>query len=542
MALAVLAWRITTLSDVDPRSDHAYFSVWLEDVMQAPRLLPRVEATESWSEALALDRSSAASQLLRRIYNEPFRLYNLGTFATYYGAARALGTDFRDLVRISIVASVAIALLLTAVAGSLGALDPSADRRTYPWTAALTAALALSSFYLHLFSAQGWHNVALAWMLAHLLASLRIAGLLLRGDAPSRTAWALGLLTLAPMLYSYYVLPWLVIPAIFAQLAVAWPRSRRAMLSYAGACALLAALSVPVLLVVPEQAAENISQSQFTWSSLGNRAWGWFAESSALISGPGLIGALLGVVALVDRGIVFPLVVVFGHFALWATSNAVGTVASYRSILYLLPYLLLGLAYLTVWAVVGALSIRDRRRKLLSIAAILICIGSYSLRQAVALASPKGACRWIPSYCQQYVEGMSLRAIIAGIDRQLPPGAPLAPGTYALQYIYRVLTHRTDVAILPPINQIISNYEKGDVETYAKERGVGEMRSDVLWILVRQDEGDEQQRKVGEVFGPSGLGLFDAVLEPETVEVWDTEIPNIGILTLAALRQPVKLR
>ena len=340
-AVGVLAWRLFELSGIDPRDDHAHYSLWVRDFLHAPHLLPRADAQGSLREALLSDPSSAAHQLLRRIYNQPVRVFQISTFATHYAAVSVRGDDFRDFVQVGILGSVIAVLLLTASVWSLGALDATADPRIYPWTALLTAAFSFSCFYLHAFSAQGWHNVALSWCFAHLLASLQVVAQITRRGAASRTAWLLCLFTLGLALYSYYVLPWIVFPAVFLQLAVAWPASRRALLVYAGASAVLLLPAIAVYLGVWQQATNELALSRFTTTSLADRILAWATETAAIVSArrPGGLAASVSSM-LARRGVVFPFVFVLTHFALsHGQPDHRNATVWHRTVVYLLPML-----------------------------------------------------------------------------------------------------------------------------------------------------------------------------------------------------------
>jgi hypothetical protein len=330
-----------------------------------------------------------------------------------------------------------------------------------------------------------------------------------------------------------------VFPAIFLQLAVAWPASRRALLLYAGASAVLLLPAIAVYLGVWEQATRELALARFTEISLEDRALAWATETALIVSAGGLVGSLVGVSILARRGVVFPLVFVLTHFALCVSSQTIGITVWPRTVVYLVPILLLGLAYLSVRAVQGVLSARGAGRRLLWLAALLICTGSYSFRQAVALASPRDGCSWIPEYCLEYAEG-NLREVVAGIDRELPPGARLAPGSYPIQDVFRLLSDRSDVTILPPLNQLIDHYDAGDLNAYTAQRGVGEMRADTVWTLVGQDRTAPQASRIGVLFGPTGLAWFDPPREPETVRSWETGARAYGVVTLSVLRPAAK--
>jgi hypothetical protein len=549
------ALRVQHLADTDPRIDQAFHAVMVQDLRHSSHLLPVAETGQGFLEALQADSSSLLHNLFRRAYNQPYQLFRFSNLGLYYLLGSWYDESFRAMVSIGILGSAAAVLFLSLIPLSLCVVEPR-RRRVHLLASLLTLAFASGSFYLHYFSALGAHNVAIALVLANFLAT--VWAYPPRSPDPlvvRRVSWTVMFvfgLTWLFAVYSYYLLTWLVVPACLAQILAARGRSAAAKpilghLFFYGLAVLPAALVIAFLFLrgvgpaVDTAIGLGAGALSFSPAGLWTRGVNFFVHGSQLLSAPGLFAALAGLFTLARVGLVFPLVFIAGFFAL-TLGTRVGTNAWLRAIPYATPMLLLGIAYFTSASIVGAAaalrdsdrSPRNRAGTLLLGALALLCAVSYVGHQAGPLLSIDRLCVRVPLFCQEYVEGESLRPVLLEVEGALPRGAVVVSDDYPLHHLHRALSRRDDLILIRPLDSLWGQLQHGSLRDYAAERGLRRPETS-LFLLSHESEESELRGRAWAVFGPAGLGWIgpDAVLERLTLR--DTRTRVYGTVALWSL-------
>lgn len=535
--ILILPWRLSSLADTNPRIDQAHFSRWVQEVNRAPHWWPE---GESLRDALETDRGSTLHQVLRRVYNQPYRLFNLSALATFGTLSLAFGDSFAALVQISVIASVGAAACLVLSVLSLFPMGVGVARATHIRAAIAASAFTFLSYYLHVFSAQGWHNVAIFYVLLHFLAANRLVSALARSEArPSRSVLALFSITFVLSIYSYFMLTWLVGPAFLAQLAVSHRlRTSRAIVAYVGFASAVIAPAALVILLLWQQAVPNIGQAQFTLSGAIERAIDWFARGIAIFSAPGFAAALFGLAWLAAKRIVFPVVFVIQGLILSSISYQFGDVAWPRTFAYAIPFCVIGLSYaaalgLEALRTLASSTSREPRRTMqtLTTAAVLLCCSvSYLVLQVRALESRTVLCHRVPRYCEDYLVGSSIQKLVEAVDAVLPAGASLVASSYPVNDMYWVLSKREDVAFVPPLNQMSRALEQGSLQAYVAQRA--ERPSGPLYLLLDDSQNPDAVDDATAIFGKEGLGWASDPIRLEKVAAWDTKSVAYNVLSL----------
>ncbi|HER26755.1 MAG TPA: hypothetical protein ENI69_06565, partial [Rhodospirillales bacterium] len=154
----VFVYRLTLFSGIEPRSDQAFFSWWVQGLAQADQLLPSAQSGETFLVALERDDDSFLHRLVRPIYGKSIAIFTTVPLALRLAAAWIFGDSYAVQIASSLFASALIVLVI-------GVLPLSAFRSRLALTAGLALFFAASASYLHYFSPWGNHNFGVLFLL-----------------------------------------------------------------------------------------------------------------------------------------------------------------------------------------------------------------------------------------------------------------------------------------------------------------------------------------------------------------------------------------
>ena len=492
IAAGVFLWRFGTLSDIEPRIDQASVARWVRDLRRVDHVLPPHDPAQSFRSAIERDNTGFLNQYVIRIYNKPWLGFNSFPVAAVYLLSFATDDSYRAQVGISILASIAVLIVLACfpIGFPTDAADATAQKSTDSSVRLGAMILAGTTAYLHFFSPWGVHNFGILALIAAaaLISATNRSGSSLQGDFHWKAILAAAFAT-SIALYSHWTNLFLLLPAgVVYMLFFGPPSWRRRLLRTIAYLALVAVLTAPVLLfflVLKSPLAESDTAysgfGQFGvfdyLTAAGARGIGWLLTGSQMFSPPGVLTSILGLVFLAKkRRVVFPLLVVLTHWV--ATTlvpgfGAYGSDTSLRTFPYVLPFFCLGTAYFLVAGIRGEFAdmIKWRASWAIPLVAAILVFAHMSAQVAAFVASGDGASR-VPMTWKMYRQGQgTLRQVVKGIDSQLPPDATLLAWTYPLQDLYVTLSARNPGRpSLPPLESQIRRLNAGTFPDYFKRR------------------------------------------------------------------------
>jgi len=539
----VFAYRLSNFGDMEPRVDQAYFAWWVQGMAAADHLLPHPETGESLFAALARDETGFLTQLFRPIYSSTTELFKLVPLLAGYTAALLFGASLAVQVATGIVAGTGVLFVL--------ALYPfwwpstTASNGTSPRDAAVgvtAVVLGGATVYLHLFSALGAHNFGILFLVIAIAVAGRFLPEILDKHGFRTCVRPLLALTLASGLafYSYktnvFLLPVAVGLFILSFPGVGWRRRLGVLSAYAGTCLILIA---PIFLFFALDAAKaDFAKDSFSLASVwhnalpegpigilklvGARAVDWFRTGGRLFSWPGLVAGLggLGWMAAV-RGRGLPLCLAIAHFLVWCWIPLFAA-TGLRTYPYILPFLILGNAYLVVNAF-GTFFAAIRQSRTVKVFRLRLCAVAVALitvhvgLQAPAYLDHKNLAAAYPDAWRIYMKGQGeLRPMVAEIEALLPPNAVLMTWGYGLQYVFRNLKQsETRISMPAALNALALRHRAGLLKDYIHRRHLVLPPGAPFFLLVDpivdHTEKADLGEALGEVLGSGGFGLAESV-------------------------------
>ncbi len=538
-AALIFMWRVLVFGDLEPRGDQAFFAWWVQGLEAADHIVPRVAEGEALFDALARDETGFLTQLLRPLYNATTDLFKILSILILYVAAEIFGGAFSVHVATSVLASAALVLVLGAFPLWYGRPGDGADKSGEDTITGLAAlVLGAGALYLHAFSGLGLHNFGVLFLIAAVAGSTRI----LNGWAAERPGpinWRSvgGLMLFQGLaLYAYKTNLFLLPPATALSILLFSGAGLRRKLVCLGVYILIvAALVVPLapLMFVeaskPEFAKDSFSATAIVGqilsggigamiAPLGKLGAEWFQMAGELYSVPGLIAGLWGLGLMAWRDKVFlPLSVVISHFAAWCLIPLFAA-TSLRTYLYVLPFFVLGGAYLLVTVGVELRrAAAELNRDYLTmagttvLAAVLLAVHLAS--QIPGLVSKEKLADFLPRAWAFYFTGQGeLRPMVAEIERTLPPDAVLMTWGYGLQFLFRNLKDpATQVFVPPALGALMLRHRSGLLRDHIERRRLSIAAGASVYLLVdhRFDLVDRQTAAhgAGVVLGPEGFAI-----------------------------------
>jgi hypothetical protein len=224
----------------------------------------------------------------------------------------------------------------------------------------------------------------------------------------------------------------------------------------------------------------------------------------------GLLGTF---VLAIRQRIYFPLSLCATHFLI-TILLPIFIGAHFRTDLYIIPFLNMGLAYIVVLSLLEVLNFKGSRRiSVMAIAGVvIITLTSHYLWQQASKIGPSDIMRHqYPEFWEEYYKGQGeLRQVAKEIDQILPESAVVFTWGYGMQFFlrnYGVIDVRKKS--MPPIFTLISRFDNGTLSQLIKKRDLSVETGFSIYILVDhvKDRVDMETLEIGivNVFGPLGF-------------------------------------
>ena len=561
VSIAVFAFRFHAFGDMEPRSDQAFFSWWVQGLYEADHFFPDVENGESWLSALERDEDGFLHRLLRVVYSRAISVFIFVTLAVRYAATWVLGPSYGAQVAMCVLASAATVLMLGLF--PVLARGRQSDQNTQSRDIGFGIAallLGATTAYPHIFSSWGVHNFSVLFLLVASAIGTRI---LAAPTDQSRSIWRIAAITYGLAYFSHQTNVFLL-PAATVLSIVALPglESRKRFLLASWFVAFSAVLAVPFLIATIIEESRNLASESMTvrtfidmnfisatgeqWPKLARRATNWLAKGGELFSAPGLALGVLGLAAWArTERVTLPLFVVTTHFLVWCALPIFGEVYL-RTYLYVMPFLVLGIAYLSViagqaiWA-----SLRSKKYRVgivFSSMAIIGVLTAHVYTQVPILASTQDIRHRIPASWDWYFSGQgTLKPVMAEIGTILPERAVVVTWAYGMQFLLRIYQiEGSGRTVAPTLVRLVPHFEDGTLLDHIKRRHLSVPADVPMFALV--DHGAENvdqetvQRGIENVFGPKGFGIITkAALEPvgrwRLESSWPRDVALYRVLT-----------
>ncbi|HER26030.1 MAG TPA: hypothetical protein ENI69_02865 [Rhodospirillales bacterium] len=541
----IFAYRVFLFSDIEPRSDQAFFSWWVQGLAQADHALPTVGPGESYLVALERDDESFLHRLLRPIYGKSITIFTSVPLALRLTAAWVFGDGYGVQVVSSILAG---SLIILAVGlfpvwtfrFHLRERGRGQTNRDMNSTALLAAIFTAGASYLHYFSPWGNHNFGVLFLIIAAGATERAIHSFESEQEGSRKVILLAALLQFTALYAHWTNVFLVPAATYIALVFsAVPARRKIAIGGFYLAALLIAALPFFSFAINDLSRPDNPLGTTVWTligiafdhgliefvrGMGARAFQWFENISAVFSVPGVILGLIGVTLLaLRRRIFFPLALSIAHFLISITM-ALFIGAHFRTDLYVIPFLALGIAYIVA---LGFFAIRDFSRNWKGLAraalgALIIALATQHLWRQVNRTGPAGLIeRENPEFWAAYFQGQGEIGPMAGeIDKILPERAVILTWGYGMQFFLRNYgIERSGRKIEPTLLTLLPRFNNGALAGLIKRRGLSIAAGVPIFSLVDlgadQTDRETVRRGIENILGPAGFDLAAKVtLEP----------------------------
>ena len=540
VSICVFLFRFEAFGDMEPRGDQAFFSWWVQGLYQADHFLPDVEAGESWLRALKSDDGGFVHRILRPVYSKSATIFTFVPLALRYAMTWALGASYGAQVAMSVLASVALVVMLGLLPVCVRESTSDDGARTdHRIIGAIAVFLGATTFYLHIFSPWGNHNFGVLFLLIAVALGSRVLSVLVGRRSVESTG---RLYTVAACAYGLaYYAHWtnvFLLPAATFFSIVAMPGLvQRKRLSIAiGFIVFSAALAIPFLIATVIEDSRNLTVNLHSTRGLAEIALGsnangflqnvfgmafkWLEKGSHLFSAPGLALGVLGLAFWAQRErVLLPLFVVITHFTVWC-ALPIFAGAYLRTFLYVIPFLILGIAYLSVIAgqeIWVALKRKAIGGKAFAGVVVLGVLTVHIYNQFPLPISIQEIRNKIPEAWELYFSGQgSLKPAMAEIGNILPERAVAVTWGYGLQYLlrnYEIESSRRVIA--PPLLMQIPWFEDGTLSDRIKRRRLSVPASLPMFTLIDHSaeniDRESIRQSIENVFGPKGFGIVSKV-------------------------------
>jgi hypothetical protein len=539
VSVAVFVFRFSVFGDIEPRSDQAFFSWWVQGLYQADHLFPDVGAGESWLTALQRDDGGFLHRLLRPIYGRALSVFTLVNLGIFYAMTWVLGPTYGAQVATSLLGSALIVLMLGLFPVCASGRRPNGNGLSHKFgIGAVAVLLGATSVHLHFYSPWIIHNYAVSILLIAAALGTRVLA------APTdqlRSMWVVVLVVYGLAFFANWTNLFLLPAATFVSILVVPGLSFKKRMSFViGFATFSAILAIPFLIAADVEGSRNLVSSSttvraFVYSvffpaagdlspSVIQRAVGWLERGSQLFSAAGLVLGILGLAAWARwERVTLPLFIVITHFLVWCAVADFRT-AYFRTFVYVAPFLFLGIAYLsvisgqTIWAALkrGALG-----GKALASVAVLGLLTAHIYIQVPPFFSPQEGRDRVPEAWEMYFSGQgSLKPAMAEIDDILPARAVIVTWGYGIQFLLRNYEiEGPGRTVAPTLLTMIPRFEDGTLPDHIKRRHLSVPIGVPIFTLIDHslDHVDRESVRQGieSVFGPNGFGVIKkAALEP----------------------------
>ena len=545
VSISVFLMRFHAFGEMEPRSDQAFFSWWVQGLYQADHLFPDVGAGEAWLEALQRDEDGFLHRLLRPIYGKAIAVFTFVPLILRFAMTCVLGPAYGSQVAMSILASTAVVLMMGLYPIWARGRTSDGNAEVDDWClGAVAVLLGATTLYLHFFSAWGNHNFGVLFLLVSAAFGNRILLVVAdeRGARPIRLGYIAAALAYGLACYAHWTNLFLLPAAtIFSIIALPELPFRKRVSSVIGFVAVSAVLAIPFIVVAGFEASRDLAPNLHSVSglagaafdidtgaffvSVAGRAADWLEKGSTLLSAPGLALGILGLAAWAQRErVTVPFFVVVTHFAVWCLMPIFGG-AYLRTFLYATPFLVMGIAYLsmTAWRTIRRALIKKRFGvQAVAGGAVLCALIVHVYGQVPGLLSTQDVRNRAPDAWELYFSGQgSLKPAMAEIDSVLPEHAVIMTWGYGMQFLLRNYgVERPDRKIMPTLLTLLPRYENGTLADLIKRRDLSIPAGAPIYSLIDHgtDNVDREtvRQEIEKILGADGFGVATRVaLEPK---------------------------
>ena len=461
----VFGIRYAAFRNSEPRIDASYYAFCVRSVASATHVLPQKTVSDSVLEALASDEHSLAYALGRPAFSSPQWIFMQIPFLMECVLLLICKYSYAHMVGLSILGSVAVLPALALLSLRCG--------QGHVMNGLIATVFCGTSAYAALYSPWGVHN----WGVFALVAAVAFAAPLM-ADGPdwrqtgSRRAALIGVATLLAA-YSHFTNPILAPLAMTLAVCVVpglnVPQKARVLVVFAGV--VFDGIAPPVLLSIILNKTwltfgiyTNVSNSPTTYlSGVMVRAAKWLVLGTQLFSLPGMVLGLAGLLLMaVKTRYRLPFCVAFAHFLCFCFIPGFiwnGSHTYLRTYNYLIPFLALGMAWLTVRVTKTALA--GLAARLLQ-GGVIACIAWHLVMQIPISGYGRWASRHVPDFVDYFLQGQgSLRPIVHEMERRVGAGTVIFWGT-SEEYVYLSLANRFSGVVLLPITALLDRKRRGE--------------------------------------------------------------------------------
>ena len=529
----LFVFRVVLFSDTEPSSDQAFFSWWVQGLSKAEHVFPSLRSGESFLVALERDEHSFLHRLLRPIHSKSVSIFTTIPLALRLIAAWVFG----DGIEVQTISSIFAGTLIIIAIG-LFPVQILWSRRDYLSSqninglALLTVIFISTTYYFHYFSPLGNHNFGVLFLVLAVSATQQAICFL---EEKHRVERGFVIITLFLQFLAFYS-HWTNIFLLPTSTLLVWAFSsitiRRKTLIVGYYFTFLLIIASPFLLLAVNDLGHSGNARSFTvWDLLliafgsgggdylegvGISCLQWFKNLTLILSDIGLGFGLLGTLILaIHQRIFFPLGLCVTHFLI-AIMLPIFMGAHLRTDLYVLPFLILGLAYLVVLSFLSVLNFWRSRGgvALAMIGVVIIGASSNHLWQQMSKIGLSDLVRQQnPEFWSSYYKGQGeVRPIAQKIDKILPESAVIFTWGYGMQFFVRNYgIEDAGRKVMPSLLTLISRFDNSTLSSLIKRRDLSIQTGKSIYVIVDHEadrvDRENLQNGITNILGPKGFEL-----------------------------------
>jgi hypothetical protein len=444
----------------DLMTDQAHYAYWVQSLLNSKHFLP-----DQGISYLAADQNSVLHQIAVRIWNDPFRMLNLTSIATFTFISSFFNDGWQAFNFSSILISSIILVLMMLYHIDLTKEEPPKNI----WLITLCVATIATQHYLFYSSTIGVHLFGVLSLIVFSMMFQR-STIRYQENPQKKLIWPL-LISATFAIYAHWT-NLLIIPltVVLTNLFIL----KKSFLSSQNIRFLGRFFGGLFFLLLPFAASflirtEGLSPFFYAQSSeSGNileilliRLNLWVHNANLIITTPYLVGGIIGAY-LIRRNNPVVLPIIISHILLSVFISAFTGFAVDRVFLYIVPFLLIGLT-------VGTLTTRNKFVLFFMVSLALTGIGQNSL----LIYSEKYFCSYNTNYCKAFLS--SNQRLKSAIQEIIKSGQT----PYFYEYYSRdlfcaydpKLVHCKDPALLPLFIRLSKGSENSN-QAYLEKKGV----------------------------------------------------------------------
>jgi len=517
-------WRLSEFSSFEPMIDQSFFTQWIKRMRLAGHVLPNMAGADGWVQTLMLDEDSLLNIYLRQVYASQQHIFTIVSVGWFYLWSFVFGFDIDGHVLTSVGTS-ALALFTLALIPVILDRSPVSKGVSQKAFAIGFIALLLAALntFLTDFSATGLHNVGVLFLVIASIVTVKWinCGAFCSGKRMTLLMAVSQLLAL----YAFYTNVFLLPTSTFLAIVFTSNHSVRWRFLNAGLYTLfIIALMSPALLLLlissfdlvgvvseatfADVGAEVAISYETIIGKIGLRLERWVGFHTKLLTPGGLIIGVIGLAGIWKTGKVsLFLFIVISHLFVSGILNGFGFYQKTSG--YLIPFLILGMAWVSIGAIAGFRQhLQDRTLggtlNLLVSLSILSIVGFYIVTDAPKLSKYPHS-----DTLQGFVQkDTAIRTLFSEIDKILEPGDLVVPmRDYVAYEFWNYSVHAgKDVDVFRPISTMIDKMKNGELKSYISQRGLSVSKGrNIIFLVPEVKVTNGFFEDAGKVFGDAGF-------------------------------------